>query len=142
MNFDVVPPAYLMRMEGGNHLPEEIPIDGGREVRIGRKDSFCDQVIDDKRVSRLHATVVERADGFYIRDEGSAGGTFVNRRKLGVSDNQQLKHNDLVNFNAISYRFELTAERDDPDATEPATEPTFSRRDNMDDDDDHTEVIS
>ena len=119
-DFDVIPPAHLIYVDGGENLPAKIPIDGGREIRIGRRDSFCDRVIDDKRVSRLHATIVERADGFYIRDEGSAGGTFVNRRKLGVSDNQPLKHSDIVNFNAISYRFELTDEAD-PEQTEPAT---------------------
>ncbi len=121
MLFDFIPPAEL-RYEGGNdELPEKLEIEGGREVRIGRKPALCDLIIDDQRVSRLHASIVEKEDGkFYIRDEGSAGGTFVNKRKLRVNDTHPLKHNDVINFNAVAYRFVLTDELDDDERDAPA----------------------
>lgn len=102
-----IAPAYLVYQNGGEQLPKKFPVEAGREVRIGRKREFCDLVIDDKRISRLHAVIAEKDDGFHIRDEGSAGGTFVNRRQLGVSADWLLKHGDLINFNTIEYRFEL-----------------------------------
>lgn len=103
-------PAYLVYISGGNHLPKKLPIEGHDPIRIGRKKSFCELVLDDRRVSRLHS-VISLIDGeFYIRDEGSSGGTFVNRRKLGTVDNQQLDHNDIINFNEVEYRFESTNE--------------------------------
>lgn len=103
-------PAYLVYISGGNHLPKKLPIEGQDPIRIGRKKSFCELVLDDRRVSRLHS-VISVIDGeFYIRDEGSSGGTFVNRRKLGTVDNQKLNHHDLINFNEVEYRFESTSE--------------------------------
>src|ERR1700752_1639811 len=36
-------------------------------IRIGR-DSASDLVIDDQRVSRAHARIVRRPDGFYVED--------------------------------------------------------------------------
>jgi hypothetical protein len=103
-----ISPASLLYVEGGDHLPAKLDIEGGREVRIGRKQAYCDLLIDDQRVSRLHASIVEKEDGkFYIKDEGSSGGTYVNRRKLRVNDMVELHHNDVINFNTVSYRFEL-----------------------------------
>ncbi len=103
-----ISPASLVYVEGGDHLPSKLDIEGGREVRIGRKQAYCDVIIDDQRVSRLHASIVEKEDGkFYIKDEGSSGGTYVNRRKLRVNDMVELHHNDIINFNTVSYRFEL-----------------------------------
>jgi len=103
-----ISPASLVYVEGGDHLPSKLDIEGGREVRIGRKQAYCDVIIDDQRVSRLHASIVEKEDGkFYIKDEGSSGGTYVNRRKLRVNDMVELHHDDIVNFNTVSYRFQL-----------------------------------
>jgi len=103
-----VSPASLVYVEGGDHLPPKLDIEGGREVRIGRKQAYCDVIVDDQRVSRLHASIVEKEDGkFYIKDEGSSGGTYVNRRKLRVNDMVELHHNDTINFNTVAYRFEL-----------------------------------
>ena len=103
-----ISPASLVYVDGGDHLPSKLDIEGGREVRIGRKQAYCDVIIDDQRVSRLHASIVEKEDGkFYVKDEGSSGGTYVNRRKLRVNDMVELHHNDIINFNTVSYRFEL-----------------------------------
>lgn len=103
-----VSPASLICVDGGDHLPPKLDIEGGREVRIGRKQAYCDVIIDDQRVSRLHASIVEKDDGkFYIKDEGSSGGTYVNRRKLRINDLVELQHNAVINFNTVAYRFEL-----------------------------------
>ena len=105
---DFESPAWLVYVEGGEHLPKKLNIEGGREIRIGRKAAYCDILIDDQRVSRLHASIHEREDGnFYLKDEGSSGGTFVNRRKLRVNDSHPMSHGDIINFNTVAYRFEL-----------------------------------
>ncbi|MBK8051552.1 MAG: FHA domain-containing protein [Anaerolineales bacterium] len=56
---DFEAPASLHYVEGGDSLPKKLNIEGGREVRIGRKAAFCDLIIDDQRVSRLHASIQE-----------------------------------------------------------------------------------
>ena len=119
-----MPPAHLIYVEGGEHLPEKLDIEGGREVRIGRKPEYSDVLIDDKRISRLHASINEPEDGhFYIKDEGSSGGTFVNRRKLRINDTRRLNQGDIINFNTIAYRFEMpdegNAQSKGPEASSP-----------------------
>ncbi|MEM7127351.1 MAG: FHA domain-containing protein [Chloroflexota bacterium] len=113
--------AYLVYVSGGDHLPKKVPIEANEPVRIGRKKSFCDQILDDQRVSRLHAVITCEAGSFYIKDEGSSGGTFVNRRKLTATDKQLLKHSDIVNFNEVEYRFEVSSSNNSPNITEPLT---------------------
>ncbi len=40
-------------------------------------------MIDDARISRYHVEIFARPDGLYIRDMGSANGTWLNGRQLG-----------------------------------------------------------
>lgn len=39
--------------------------------------------IDDARISRHHFELVAQPDGLYIRDLGSANGTWLNGRQVG-----------------------------------------------------------
>ncbi len=39
--------------------------------------------IDDARISRNHLEIFARPDGLYVRDMGSANGTWLNDRQLG-----------------------------------------------------------
>lgn len=119
-------PAYLIYISGGQHLPRKLPLDGSAPIHIGRKKSYCELVLDDKRVSRLHAVVSRTDDDFFIVDEGSAGGTFVNRQKLGSTDIWKLAHNDIINFNEAEYRFEITYKMEEHDNAPPSASPLES----------------
>ncbi|MEZ4660707.1 MAG: FHA domain-containing protein [Caldilineaceae bacterium] len=112
-------PAHLVYIEGGAHLPEKLPLEYNHEHRIGRSEQMCDVVIDDRRVSRRHATIVGREDSFHIQDDGSAGGTYVNERRLGVTDAPILRDGDVINFNEVAYRFVV---RKPAGSDRPATE--------------------
>ena len=66
LDFDAGASAFFVRVEGGDHLPSELPIhplpqadEAHPAARIGRSGA-CDIVIDDRRVSRWHATVPGR----------------------------------------------------------------------------------
>jgi predicted component of type VI protein secretion system len=50
---------------------------------IGR-DETCDLVIQDRQVSRQHATISLEDDGYIIRDLGSKNGTFINGQSLEI----------------------------------------------------------
>jgi phosphoserine phosphatase RsbU/P len=63
---------------------------------VGRKVDK-DLVIADPRVSRDHAYIALEADGFYIVDQGSKHGTFVNGERV---DRQKLERNDRLEFGA------------------------------------------
>jgi len=61
---------------------------------IGRKVDK-DLVIADPRVSRDHALIMCEVDGFYVADQGSKHGTFVNGERV---ERQKLERNDRLEF--------------------------------------------
>lgn len=63
---------------------------------VGRKVDK-DLVIADPRVSRDHALIVLEEGGFFIVDQGSKHGTFINGERV---QRQKLERNDRVEFGA------------------------------------------
>src|SRR6202161_3129587 len=63
---------------------------------VGRKVDK-DLVIADPRVSRDHAQIVLEGDDFYLIDQGSKHGTFVNGERI---QRQKLERNDRLEFGA------------------------------------------
>jgi phosphoserine phosphatase RsbU/P len=63
---------------------------------VGRKIDK-DLVIADPRVSRDHALIVLEDDGFFLVDQGSKHGTFVNGERI---QRQKLERNDRMEFGA------------------------------------------
>jgi pSer/pThr/pTyr-binding forkhead associated (FHA) protein len=71
-------PALVVR-SGGGRAGEMFHPEG--ETTIGRSPD-CGIFLDDVTVSRKHAVLVERNGGFFIEDQGSLNGTFVNRKRV------------------------------------------------------------
>ena len=71
-------PALVVR-SGGGRAGETFHPEG--ETTIGRSPD-CGIFLDDVTVSRKHAVLTERDDGFFIADQGSLNGTFVNRKRV------------------------------------------------------------
>jgi serine phosphatase RsbU (regulator of sigma subunit) len=63
---------------------------------VGRKVDK-DLVIADPRVSRDHALIVLEPEGFFLVDQGSKHGTFVNGERI---QRQKLERNDRLEFGA------------------------------------------
>ncbi len=59
------------------------PLDMGVSVVLGRKAENADVVLVDGRVSRRHAEIKRTPEGLFVRDLGSANGTFVGGRDVG-----------------------------------------------------------
>ncbi len=59
---------------------------------IGR-DPSCQIVVQDEQASRRHAEIVERDDGWWIKDLGSTNGTIVNDNTI---DYVQIRHGDAI----------------------------------------------
>src|SRR3954471_7718810 len=72
----------------GNHLPLE-----GERFIFGR-DPGCGFVIPITSVSRQHAQIVRLHGKFFIEDNNSRNGTFVNNQQ--INERTQLKHNDRI----------------------------------------------
>ena len=71
-------PALVVR-SGGGRTGETFHPEG--ETTIGRSPD-CGIFLDDVTVSRKHAVLTERDGGFFIEDQGSLNGTFVNRKRV------------------------------------------------------------
>jgi hypothetical protein len=81
-------PALVVRSGGGRAGETFQP--AGERTRIGRSPD-CDIFLDDVTVSRSHAVLVEREGSFYVEDQGSLNGTFVNRHRI---DSARLENGD------------------------------------------------
>ncbi len=85
-------------------------------VTLGCEPNEVDIVLADAGVSRLHARI-RRDDGgqYWLYDEGSATGTFLNHEPLGLAP-RPLQDGDTVQLGRLSLRFRL-----EPAALPPAT---------------------
>jgi hypothetical protein len=72
--------AALVIRSGGGRVGESFPLSGER-MGIGRRPD-ADVFLDDVTVSRDHALLVHRADGWHLDDLGSLNGTYVNRKRI------------------------------------------------------------
>ncbi len=76
---DLQGPALVVR-SGGGRAGESFQVRDDR-TRIGRTPE-CEIFLDDVTVSREHAVLVERDGTFFVEDQGSLNGTFVNRHRI------------------------------------------------------------
>jgi hypothetical protein len=84
-------PALVVRSGGGRAGETFSP--KGELTTIGRSPD-CGIFLDDVTVSRRHAVLSERDGRWFVDDQGSLNGTFVNRRRVEsaeLSDGDELQ---------------------------------------------------
>ncbi len=75
-------------------------------LTIGREaDVNVSRLKGSRYVSRVHATFVKGEDGWYIKDEGSSNGTFVNSVKVAPGAARKLGDGDLISLGFMSFVF-------------------------------------
>jgi pSer/pThr/pTyr-binding forkhead associated (FHA) protein len=92
-------PALVVRSGGGRAGESFVP--AGKQTRIGRSPE-CEVFLDDVTVSRNHALLVERDGEFYIEDQSSLNGTFVNRRRI---DSARIENGDELQIGKYRMTF-------------------------------------
>ena len=92
-------PALVVRSGGGRAGEHFVPA-GARTV-IGRSPD-CEVFLDDVTVSRRHAVLVEEGGQFWIEDQGSLNGTFVNHARV---DRIELENGDEVQIGKYRLTF-------------------------------------
>lgn len=89
---ELTPTPYIMRRKNG----EKVHI-GKNIFKIGKDESCVDYCIrNNPTVSRNHADIVRKPDGFYIVDKGSLNHTFLNGKLVDPKRARKLKTGDLV----------------------------------------------
>jgi hypothetical protein len=92
-------PALVVRSGGGRAGEHFVPQD--ERTTIGRSPE-CDIFLDDVTVSRKHAVLLQRDDGYFIEDQGSLNGTFLNRKRI---ESGQLENGDELQIGKYKLTF-------------------------------------
>jgi hypothetical protein len=98
----------------GNPVPLVFPPGSGVRFTIGRARD-CDLCLTDLSVSRMHALLVRRGDGWVLSDLGSHNGTRLNGWL--VREPVQVRAGDRVEFGSMAFIIQ-----GDPPAAPPPTE--------------------
>jgi serine protease Do len=80
---------------------------GGSGIRIGRETTVCEIVLENPKVSRLHAEVVSIDGKVTLVDRNSSNGTYVNDQKI---DRRVLRDGDIIYFggrNAVAVAYHV-----------------------------------
>lgn len=108
----IIKTAKLLVDKGGT-VGREFPI-RNEVCNIGRWDPKLDSHPDvdlsdedlDSKVSRIHARILTKKEGFYIQDMGSTNGTYLNREfRLVEGIEYALKNRDEIIIGHIFLRF-------------------------------------
>ena len=111
--------AYLIPIHEDGRPGDPIPI-RAQSVLLGRDPARAHIVFPDRTVSRLHARIVEEQDGvFYIYDEGSTSGTYVNYEQV-TPKGRQLVPGDEIEMGRVRLIFQTNLD-DDLSTTEAFT---------------------
>lgn len=92
--------AALVIRAGGGRAGESFPLEGER-MTVGRRPE-SDIFLDDVTVSRDHAVIVRRGEGYFLDDCGSLNGTYVNRRRI---DSHHLTDGDELQIGKYKLAF-------------------------------------
>lgn len=93
-------------------IGDDLVVDQDRAV-VGREPT-CDVVIEHGSVSRKHAILERRPGGWFVVDQGSANGTFLD--SVRIADGA-LRQGQELRFGAAAFRVELPPAAEEPAAT-------------------------
>jgi pSer/pThr/pTyr-binding forkhead associated (FHA) protein len=102
-NETLVATLHLVEDAPGNRTFIDIDQDN---MAIGRDHEVAQIVFGDSSVARLHARIRKRNGRYWLYDEGSASGTFLNHDRLGLSP-RQLQDGDEIRLGRVLLRFQL-----------------------------------
>ena len=103
-----VPEAWLIDSEGHAGLPPRRL--GAKPLMVGRiggedVDQLDYYAVDKPTIGRRHAVIKFRDSAFWVIDQGSVNGTFVNGQR--VAGEHRLRNGDHVKFHKYEFEFQL-----------------------------------
>lgn len=102
----LMPKAFLNDIGGVTaHKSYEV---GAKPIIVGRlrgpdTDAACYVVIDESTVGRRHALLQYKEHSFWVSDQNSLNGTFVNNTRVDAPT--RLKHGDRIRFHKHEFEF-------------------------------------
>ena len=74
---------------------------------IGQLKEQADLVLPSTAVSRVHASIEQRAGNWYLKDMNSRNGTWVNEQELYGEEEQELINGDQIRFADLIYQVKI-----------------------------------
>lgn len=75
-------------------------------TRIGRKEQINHIAIDKETISRQHAIIEYKDYHFWIIDQDSSNGTFLNGKQ--ITDDERLSDGDIISFDVYELEFAIS----------------------------------
>ncbi|MGQ0658395.1 MAG: FHA domain-containing protein [Chromatiales bacterium] len=120
------PQAFLADMRGTTHISRYVL--GAKPVMLGRTvgqdhEQYDYIIVGLPTVGRRHAVIEYRDEAFWILDQGSINGTYLNG--VRVRSRERLYHGDRIRLHQCEFRFDLPGgEHEDRPALISSTEAT------------------
>ncbi|MBL1131573.1 MAG: FHA domain-containing protein [Chloroflexi bacterium] len=95
-------PLTLLWLDETSAVKQEFAIESDT-VTVGRVEMVGQITLADRSVSPLHARVRWRNGRYWLTDEGSENGVFLNHERLGLSP-RPLADGDLIQLGRVSLR--------------------------------------
>lgn len=94
---------YLIRKNSFDRTDINKPV-----FRIGKERSYVDYfVADNNAVSRIHADIITKNNSFFVKDENSTNGTYVNGNRLSPKEEVQVFDGDIITFANEEFEFHI-----------------------------------
>lgn len=99
----IPPPAvgYLFPAEDP-HTPIAL---SATPFRIGRNPELVEYVINSPYIGRIHAYIERENDQYYLSDNKSTNGTFLNTYRIPPEQRVPLKNGDIIRFAKHAFQF-------------------------------------
>jgi len=72
---------------------------------LGKKRDKADGVIEDRSVSRIHASISEKNGRYFLSDMNSTNGTYLNGRRLELNETVGLEDGDTLGLADVFLKF-------------------------------------
>lgn len=94
---------YLIRKSSFDRTDINKPV-----FRIGKERSYVDYfVANNNAVSRIHADIITKNNSFFVKDENSTNGTYVNGNRLSPNEEVQVFDGDIITFANEEFEFHI-----------------------------------
>ena len=94
---------YLIRKNSFDRMDINKPV-----FRIGKERSYVDCfVANNNAISRIHADIITKNNSFFVKDENSTNGTYVNGNRLSPNEEVQVFDGDIITFANEEFEFHI-----------------------------------
>ncbi len=94
--------AYLLRLGNSTRIDINKSL-----FRIGKGREQVDYLVTNHVVSRLHAYIIWRNGAYFINDNNSTNGTFVNGRQIKRNQDYQIYNGDIIMLANEGFEFHI-----------------------------------